>query len=286
MGNSKKTNEEIQKFFTDAGDVFDTYMEEKGHSNIHYGYAAENGNAKTDGDGTNELNRKLAETVDISADNRVLFCGCGVGGPAIWAAKNLGTESIGINIVGHQLEQARENAREEGVADRTEFRYDDLTKMQTVEDDSIDVVWAIEAVVYAENKGDFLTEARRVLGDDGRLVIAEGFKAKRYPSTEEEQMLRQLEEGWSVPNIVYIDDFTRDMESKGLQNVEVEDITENIMPFAKSNALGRHYLYLIKLQKKLNLMPEKKANHLLNLANQYHVFRRRILTYNIVSATV
>lgn len=285
MPNPDVLNEKVASYYENVSHMYETYLDDHGHNNLHYGYAAdEDSTIDSTEESTNGLNRLLAETADVGPDDRVLFCGCGFGGPAIWVAENRGAEAIGINIVERQLEQARENAEEAGVADRTEFRYDDLTKMETVEDGSIDVVWAIEAVIYAEDKRDFFDQAQRVLSEDGRLVVAEGFRTKREFSADEEQLLDKLRDGWAIPNLSHVDDFTAQMEEAGFRNVETNDITQNVKPFSEWQFLSRHYKYVFKLLHLLGLMSEDEIQHQLTRRYQYRTIEKDLLSYTVVSA--
>lgn len=287
MVNSKDLNQKIVDYWKSTSAIYDGYLEDEGHNNIHYGFSADtNGGVESTEDSTNKMNKRLAEIADIGSDDTVLFCGCGVGGPAIWIAQNRGAEAVGINIVGHQLEQARKNAKDAGVSDQTDFRYDDHTKMQTIDDGEIDVIWAIEAIIYAEEKRDFIEQAQRVLGEDGRFVVAEGFRAKRRYSEEEEKLLRELREGWSVPNLAHINDFVAHMEVEGFIDITVDDITENIEPFSKWQSIGRHIEYAIKLQQLLGLMLEAESKHLINQNVQYRNIQRNLIDYCIISASV
>lgn len=284
MANPDDLNKEIEDYWKSTNRLIETYLDDAGHENIHYGYHEGGSDIENTASATNEMNHRLAEAADIGPDDRVLFCGCGVGGPAIWVAENRGAEVVGINIVEPQLERARENAVEAGVDDRAEFRYDDLTKMETVEDGAIDVVWAIEAVIYAEDKRDFVDQARRVLGDDGRLVVADGFRTERSLSEADEELLRKLADNWAVPNFALLDEFTAHLEDAGFRDVDVEVIQDHIEGFSRWQYIGRYQIYVFKLLQKLGVITEAEAKHQFNRHYQYQVFDRDLLKYCTVSA--
>lgn len=54
--------------------------------------------------------------------------GCGDGRIVITAARRYGARGVGIDIDPERIREARANAREQGVAERVEFRVDDLFK--------------------------------------------------------------------------------------------------------------------------------------------------------------
>lgn len=286
MANSKKVNEEIKEYWNGASSIYDEYIEREGHTNIHYGYLETDESVEDTEQATVEMNQRLAKTANIQPDDTVLFCGCGYGGPAIWAAKEIGIDAIGINIVEDQLEQARKSARQAGVADQTDFRLDDHTKMDTIDDNEIDVVWAIESIMYAQDKRDFLDQARRVLGDDGRFVVAEGFKLKREMTEDERVIVDKLLDGWSVPNFAHIDDFTDYMNEIGFRAVESSDITENVEPFAQWMVIGRPYIYLCQFLKLVGRMNAQEVIHIKNMRHQHRVIKNDLMGYYIVSGSV
>jgi len=100
----------------------------------------------------NRLNAALASGIRIRPGARILDAGCGIGGSAIWLARTFGAFVTGITPVESQVERARRIAGELGVADRVQFMEQDYT-CTTFPDASFDVVWAMESVCHAADKG-------------------------------------------------------------------------------------------------------------------------------------
>jgi len=71
----------------------------------------------------------------------VLDAGCGVGGSAIWLAREKGAHVTGITITPHQVDAANKNAQRHKVADKVRFERRDFTATG-YPDASFDVVWA------------------------------------------------------------------------------------------------------------------------------------------------
>ena len=113
---------------------------------LHYGYWDET--TKGVSDALLRENQILAERAGITADDRVLDAGCGVGGSAIWLARERGCEVVGITLSQKQVDSAGANARKHGVADMARFERRDFTATGHP-DASFDVVWAVEAVWHA-----------------------------------------------------------------------------------------------------------------------------------------
>ena len=63
---------------------------------------------------------KIAEGLDMR-DKRVLDFGCGIGGPALFLARNYGANVIGIDLEPQLIERARQSAIKHGLDAKTEF---------------------------------------------------------------------------------------------------------------------------------------------------------------------
>ena len=70
----------------------------------------------------------MLELAGVGARDFVIDLGSGDGRIVIVAAKRFGARGLGVEIVPDLVQQSRENARRAGVADRTEFREQDLFK--------------------------------------------------------------------------------------------------------------------------------------------------------------
>src|ERR1700738_933127 len=80
---------------------------------------------------TTSMGGVLPEQPDLGAFKRVLDVGCGTGGWLIQVAREVptATKLIGADISRRMVEYAREQAREQGVADRVEFHTMDALRM-------------------------------------------------------------------------------------------------------------------------------------------------------------
>jgi len=88
-------------------------------------------------------NKFLAEKAKVKKGDYVLDAGCGVGGSAIWIAKNIGAHVLGISITPSDIQDAKENAKRHGVESSVSFEILDYmdTKLPA---NTFDSVWAIE----------------------------------------------------------------------------------------------------------------------------------------------
>ncbi len=72
-----------------------------------------------------EKYRALAEGADIGPTDHVLEIGCGWGGFAEYAAREIGCRVTGLTISKEQLAYARERISKAGLSDRVEFKFQD-----------------------------------------------------------------------------------------------------------------------------------------------------------------
>ena len=253
-----------------------------GSQGIHYGLWEE---------GTNSLqealintNKVLADYADLTEQDKVLDAGCGVGGSAIWLAKNYGCNVTGITISEDQIEEARRLAEKEQVQDKVNFKFDDFTDTD-FEDEKFDVVWGIESICHAEEKLDFIKEAYRLLKHGGKLVVADGFLAKEPENNREEKIVEDFYEGFALPGLERFEKFKEKLFEAGFKNVESHDKTEQIMPTSKRMYNMARVAYPISIvTEKLRLTSPILTKHSLTGLRQYSAFKDGLLKYGIFYA--
>jgi len=219
----------------EVADIYDellaTYKVEwayRGHRSLHLAYYDDDHDEP--GEASMNTMRVLSEAADVDSADRVLNIGCGAGEDSIWNARAHDATVIGVNISETQLELARENAREHGVADRTEFRYDDFQTLSTVPDDSVDLVWGLEALAHSPDRPQALAAARRVLDEGGRVAFTDLFvRDGAAPSATDREHIGTIEEGLGL-RLGSIDGFEAALADAGFENVSVRDLTDGIRP--------------------------------------------------------
>jgi cyclopropane fatty-acyl-phospholipid synthase-like methyltransferase len=171
----------------------------------------------------------LSEAADIDESDRVLNIGCGAGEDAVWNAQAHGATVVGINISDRQLELARENALVHDVLDKVTFAHDDFHEMATIDDNSMDVVWGLEALSHSPDRARVLDQARRVLVADGRVAFTDIFLRSDDLSETDRERVAEVEAGLGL-SLGTIEAFEETLAAAGFTNIEIEDATEAIRP--------------------------------------------------------
>jgi len=197
---------------------------------IHYGFWEKG--TKNHKESLINTNKFLAEKVKIRQSNIVLDAGCGIGGSAIWIAKVFGANVIGITLSEKQMQKAKLLSRINNVDHLTKFYMKDFINTG-FQDESFDIVWAIESVCHAEKKLDFLKEAFRLLKKDGKIIVADGFLKRDARNDKEKQMIKDFIDGLELPNLCGFDQFKKSLEEVGFKNIKFWDKTQEILPSSK-----------------------------------------------------
>jgi len=251
---------------------------------MHFGFYDEE--TSTHAEALVNMNRVLATRAELRSNDRVLDAGCGVGGSAIWLARELGVRVVGINVVPGDIDQGRRYARRRNVADRVTFQLQDMTRT-SFPDESFDVVWAIESICHVPDKREFLAEARRLLKPGGRLVVADGFRRRQSFDLADEQLLHGWLSGWAVPDLVTPEEFIGAAQLNRFAHVQFKDVTAHVWPSARRMHRLAMVLYPLGVAKRVTgFFTDVQLANRRSALEQYHVLRRGLLVYGLVTATL
>jgi ubiquinone/menaquinone biosynthesis C-methylase UbiE len=116
-----------------------------------------------------ELER-IAEQVRIGPSDTLVDLGCGRGGPGLVVALRTGARLIGLDISEVALADAERTAERFGLAGRAEFRRGGFAATGLA-DGRVHAVMSVDALTFAPDKQQALTEMARILAPGGRLVF-------------------------------------------------------------------------------------------------------------------
>lgn len=177
-------------------------------------------------------NKFIADKVNLTSNDTVLDAGCGIGGSSIWIAINYKAKVVGITLSDKQVKKAKQLAEANNVNDLVQFYARDYLNTK-FEDNSFDVIWAIESGCHATKKIDFLKEASRLLRKGGRLIVADGFLLRNVKNKGEQKIIDDFTTGFALPNIATVRDFENDMKRVGFKDVTFWNKTKEIGPSSK-----------------------------------------------------
>ena len=193
---------------------------------IHHGYFLEPTDTKERAQ--ERLIELLLETSELAGGSSVLDVGCGIGGTSRYLARERACQVTGITISGKQIELAKKetgcqeqqnsevvNAHSSGFLrfppkdPKGAVRYLELDAEKmgdffaTAPYKTIfDYVWISEAMSHLPNKKLFFENAYKLLSPNGKLVIADWFKAEGLTAAQEQADIKPIEGKISFAQII------------------------------------------------------------------------------------
>jgi ubiquinone/menaquinone biosynthesis C-methylase UbiE len=227
---TKVSTKDVDSYYKNVYWQYRLVWQTDSNHSIHYGYYDKT--HRTHNTAVINMNRILANLVNITAEDRVLDMGCGIGGSAIYLAKQIGASVVGINIHNKHIEMAKNLAEEKNLTHLVSFFERDFTKTE-FPDKSFDVVWCLESTPHATDKLAVLSEAWRVLKDQGRLVVASYFRRERDLTKHQQILLRNWTDGWAMPDLVKASIFKQNLEKAKFNEITYRNITSFIRPSSR-----------------------------------------------------
>ena len=119
-----------------------------------------------------EATEELANRLPVSAGDRILDIGSGLGGPARYMARRFGCRVGGIDLTAEFCEVARLLTARLGLEDRVSFDEGDALAMP-FEDGAFDGAYSMNVSMNIADKRAFYREVRRVLRPGAWLCLSE-----------------------------------------------------------------------------------------------------------------
>jgi len=176
-------------------------------------------------------NVRLARLGNVRRGETVLDAGCGVGGSSIYLAAEYGCRATGITLSSRQVERATGYAAKAGLSQLVSFSCQDYTRTN-FDDDTFDLVWAIESMQTATDKAAFLREMKRVLKPKGRILIADVFKHGQW-NIEDSPLMQTMLGGWAMSDILSVEELDEEARKFGMHIGASEDVSRQIVPSIK-----------------------------------------------------
>jgi SAM-dependent methyltransferase len=163
------------------------------------------------------------DAVATPAPAHVLDLGCGVGGSLAYLAQQRPIRATGITLSPVQAALARKRIAALDLAGRVRIIEGDYTALPR-DLATVDLAYAIESFVHGPSPARFLSEAARVLGPDGVLVICDDFRTGQG-GRQAARTLTQFIHGWHVNALLTPSELQEHAAHAGFVHVATADLT-------------------------------------------------------------
>ncbi|MCW3992364.1 MAG: class I SAM-dependent methyltransferase [Candidatus Bathyarchaeota archaeon] len=177
--------------------------------------------------GGTKATEDLLEMCQLGPETRVLDIGCGGGQTACKIAREYGSQVVGIDISEVMISKAKENARDQNLEDRVEFRVADVFQLP-FDDESFDVA-LFESVLtpLPGDKLDAMRETLRVIKPGGLVGVNESIFYTSAPA----EFLEAVEDHPAMPGGMFTPQKLRGLfEDSGLQVVDMTEVRSSEAP--------------------------------------------------------
>jgi ubiquinone/menaquinone biosynthesis C-methylase UbiE len=198
----------------------------------------------------------VEQIIKEDGKKNILEFGSGNGYNSIYLAKrNPHVTFTSIDLTPIHIRESKKHSR---LVDNVHFYEDDFEDTH-LESNSYDLLFSIESVCHAYHLEKALSEAYRLLKENGKLIIYDGFQ-KIDPNTLEKElqtMTLLVERSMSVGSGNTTEHFVETLKKVGFQDIAVEDFSNNFMPnLLQLQNYALHYFNKIPRAKLLrNILP-------------------------------
>jgi cyclopropane fatty-acyl-phospholipid synthase-like methyltransferase len=239
------TRNAIRDYYDQNTRLFLAFNRSRKADNIHR--SVWTNDAKTLEEALNVTNERiLAEIEAVAATQaRIADLGCGVGAGLFYIAPRLQElkSAFGLTVSPIQARLANQFCIQAGLEKQILFAEGDFTSVPLA-NESLDVIYSVEAVVHAPEPEYYFQEASRLLRRGGKLILVDDYLAERSLSQHESKWLKAYINGWHVPGVTTIDQAKTFAESHQLKLTKNENLTPYLRLRNLPNALAQTLLFI------------------------------------------
>jgi ubiquinone/menaquinone biosynthesis C-methylase UbiE len=173
---------------------------------------------------------EVGELIDNSEVKNVLELGCGKGFNSVYLAPKYPKINFkGIDITDKHLSLANIKAQH---IYNLDFQHGDFNEKLDFQDNSFDLIFAIEAFCYANDIKKALAEVYRILKPNGQFLLYDGYKGEKFDNLSENLKTAAMltEKSMAVNYFEKIDTWTSTATEIGFKIKIVSDQSEPIRP--------------------------------------------------------
>lgn len=225
-------------FFSDTASLYTVLGRQPGVGNyLNLGWWPETTNEPIDEsditEACRELVRQFAHFGELEPENRILDVGFGFGQQDVLLAKEFGCRSItGINITPHHVRKARNVMEDNGLSDSVSLHLGDAVNLP-FDENSFDVIFALETAFHFHTREDFFAEAQRVLQPGGKLLTADIIDGPDRDSMGPVKSLlaRAHEAYWNIPpeNRVDRHEYRQTLSDHEFEEIVIRDVSNRVL---------------------------------------------------------
>lgn len=278
----KFSKKDISDYYDQTLSHYKSWWKLMKYKSLHYGYWDKT--TKKLDESLENMNKKMAENIDAKTKFKVLDAGCGVGGAAIFLAKNYNCHVEAVTLNQKQINIANNFKKDQKLENKINFSLQDYTNTN-FPDECFEIVWACESVCHSTPKTDFIKEVKRVLKKGGKLILADCFVTEKG-KIDKENYIKKWGETWAVSEFNSKENLHDELIKNDFEINKFENISKKVEKTIKKI----YWAYL------LGVIPSKIYNlthkvtrfakiHYLSAKYQYFAYKKDLYTYNILVAT-
>ncbi|QDU55709.1 class I SAM-dependent methyltransferase [Aeoliella mucimassa] len=190
---------------------------------IHHGYWEQDESPAIAQD---QLTDRLVAAANISAGQKVVDIGCGMGGSSRRLAKKYGCEVTGVTLSPFQRRWATLASARYGLRRQTRFLRADAEQVQ-FDPEQFDVVWSVECTEHLFDKPAFIQRAAEWLKPGGTMAICAWLAGPELNESQRQQVF-DVCEGFFCPSLATLDEYQQWMREAGLTVERADDWTQQV----------------------------------------------------------
>lgn len=248
------TTDSVKTYYDQNTNLFLKFNNSKKAQNIHRSLWKDGIDNLEDAlNHSNSLILKEIESLNINSP-KIADLGCGVGASLFYIFPRLQNPkpALGLTLSPVQAKLAKNSANELELQNQILFSEGDFTSVPLA-NESLDVIYSVEAVCHAVEPEKYFREASRLLRKGGKLILIDDYVANRSFTKNETKWLKAYIDGWYVPGVRTIDQTLEFANKKNLNLIKNEELTPYLRLRNLPDALASTILFLG------NLLPIKHA---------------------------
>jgi tocopherol O-methyltransferase len=227
-----------------------------------------------------QLTDALADLAKITASDRMVDIGCGMGGSSIRLAKTRGVDATGVTLSPIQARWAAISSRLNRVRSLTRFIAQDAEALE-FPPNSFDIVWSVECTEHLFDKPEFFRRASQWLRPGGRIAICVWFEGEDTSRLNHRQQCREVCQRFVCPSLATRKDYARWMTDQGLHIRHDIDWTERVV---KTWEICKQRVQKLRIRHLARLLDHDQVDFIDGFDSLLNAYRSGAMQYGAIVA--